>query len=157
MWISPGGLQTAFKTPKCRITYLPANSFYDIRHPVRRKLHSAYIRKCLDNLAGNDNTILLVGEEFTGPRSFVDFWMEEIRKWEDETGIRVHIGLGATKDVTDGVLSDPAKNREISTIDLRYWRYESGRNAVCTYRRDGGTPEGIPSPTGNLRNRFTGR
>lgn len=100
-----------------------ANVFYDVSNPLRRKLHRMYIRKCLDVLGNNTNVVFLCGEEYTGPRSFMQFWLDTVLAWEKETGRRVHIGLGATKDVLDAILAEPKYAAAISTIDLRYWWY----------------------------------
>jgi hypothetical protein len=98
-----------------------ANAFYDVSHPVRRDLHRRYIRQCLDTLGGNRNVIHLVGEEYTGPLSFVEFWIDTIREWEKETGREVTIGLGAPKDVQDAILGQPERGGAVDVIDLRYW------------------------------------
>lgn len=101
-----------------------ANAFYDVSNPVRRELHRAYIRKCLDELSDYANVIHLTGHEYTGPLSFMQFWMDTIDEWEKEKGKKVQIGLGATKDVMDAILSDPKRGPKVSTIDLRYWWYK---------------------------------
>ena len=44
-----------------------ADQFYDISHPVRRELHKAYIKKCLDNFNQNSGVIQLISAEYTGP------------------------------------------------------------------------------------------
>ena len=54
---------------------------YDVSHPARREFHRAYIRKSLENLAGNSNVIQVLGEEYTGPLSFVQFWLDTIAEW----------------------------------------------------------------------------
>lgn len=100
-----------------------ASALYDVSHPLRRKLHRAYIRKCLDVLGGNTNVVFLCSEEYTGSLSFMQFWLDTIRQWERETGRRPHIGLSATKDVLDAILGDPDRAAAIGTIDLRYWWY----------------------------------
>ncbi len=100
-----------------------ADAFYDVTHPVRRQLHRAYIRKCLDNFADNANVIYLIGAEYTGPLEFVRFWLDTIRDWQAETGKQVLIGLSCTKDVQDAVLADPVRGRQIALVDLRYWWY----------------------------------
>ncbi len=100
-----------------------ANAFYDISNPERRKLHRAYIRKCLDELGGNSNVVFLCSEEYTGPLAFMEFWLDTVFAWEKETGRDVHVGLGGCKNVIDAVLADPARRSKISTIDLRYWWY----------------------------------
>ncbi len=100
-----------------------AGAFYDVSHPMRRKLHRAYIRKCLDVLGENTNVVFLCSEEYTGPLSFMQFWIDTIRQWQRETGRHVHVGLSATKDVLDAILDDPERATAVGTIDLRYWWY----------------------------------
>jgi hypothetical protein len=100
-----------------------AEAFYDVRHPLRRRLHRAYIRHCLDVLGGNSNVVFLTGEEFTGPLSFVQFWLDTVTEWEKEKGRNVLVGLSCTKDVQDAVLADPARGPRVSVIDLKYWWY----------------------------------
>jgi hypothetical protein len=99
--------------------------FYDVTHPVRRSLHRAYIRKCLDNFAGNSNVIQLTGAEYTGPLHFIEFWLDTIIEWRKETGLKPLIGLSCTKDVQDAVLADPARGQAVSVIDIRYWWYHA--------------------------------
>lgn len=101
-----------------------ANGFYDVSHPLRRELHRTYIRKCLEVLGGNTNVVYLCSEEYTGPLSFMRFWLDTIIEWEGETGRDVHVGLSATKDVLDAVLDDPVRGPRVDTIDLRYWWYK---------------------------------
>jgi hypothetical protein len=98
-----------------------ANAFYDITHPVRRALHRAYIRRCLQSLGRHTNVVHMIGEEYTGPADFVAFWIDTIVEWQEQTGRRVHIALGAPKDVQDAILSDPVRCDAIDAIDLRYW------------------------------------
>ncbi len=57
-----------------------ANAFYDVSHPLRRELHHKYIRRCLDILGDNRNVVFLIGEEYTGPLSFVEYCLDEIRQ-----------------------------------------------------------------------------
>lgn len=101
-----------------------ANAFYDVAHPLRRTLHRNYIRKCLDVLGENTNVVFLCSQEYTGPQEFMLFWLDTIREWQSETGHNVHVGLSATKDVTDAIMSDDQRAKQISTIDLRYWWYQ---------------------------------
>ncbi len=102
-----------------------ANVFYDVTHPVRRELHREYIRHCLDVLRDFTNVVHLPSQEYTGPFDFVQFWMDTIAEWEQETGVTVHIGLGTTKDVLDRILTDPLRAEKVSVIDLRYWWYQA--------------------------------
>jgi len=101
-----------------------AAQFYDVNNPLRRKLHRAYIRQCLENFSGNNGVIQLIGQEFTGPLSFVQFWIDTILEWEKETGKPVTVGLSVTKDVQDAILADPVRSRAISVIDIRQWHYQ---------------------------------
>jgi hypothetical protein len=106
-----------------------AEQFYDETNPARRKLHQAYINKCLDNFAGNNGVIQLIGAEFTGPLHFMQFWVETIKQWEITHKKKEIIGLSATKDVQDAILADPARASVINVIDIRYWYYQANGNA----------------------------
>lgn len=99
--------------------------FYDVTHPVRRSLHRAYIRKCLDNFMDQTNVIQLTSAEYTGPLEFVQFWLDTVIEWERETGRKPLIALSCTKDVQDAVLSDPVRCEAVSVIDIRYWWYQA--------------------------------
>jgi hypothetical protein len=61
-----------------------AELFYDVTHPVRRKLHEGYIRQCLDNFTNNANVIQFTSAEFTGPLHFMQFWLDTIAEWEND-------------------------------------------------------------------------
>jgi hypothetical protein len=95
--------------------------FYDVSHPVRRELLRAYIRQCLANLADEPNVVHLIGEEFSGPLPFMQFWVDTVAEWQRETGRHPLIGLSAPKDVQDAILADPGRSRVIDVIDLKYW------------------------------------
>ena len=100
-----------------------AEPFYDVTHPVRRGLHVAYIRQCLDVLSESGNVIVTVGAEYTGPEAFVRFWLETIRDWRRQTGRRVLVALSCTRDVQDAILADSALAAEVDVIDVKYWWY----------------------------------
>jgi hypothetical protein len=102
-----------------------AEQFYDITNPVRRELHKKYIRQCLNNFKDNNGVIQLIGEEFTGPLHFVQFWLDVIKDWEKETGKKQVIGLSCTKDVQDEILKNPAYASVVDLIDIRYWHYQA--------------------------------
>ena len=102
-----------------------AKLFYDVSHPVRREMHRLYIRKVLDTLGPATNVIFQTSEEFTGPKAFVEFWLDTIAEWECERGRRVLVGLSATRDVQDAILADPARGPRIDVIDLKYWWYSA--------------------------------
>ena len=98
-----------------------AHLFYDIAHPVRRKLHEAYIRHHLEVLSDCPNVIHMTSGEYTGPVSFVQFWLDTIGQWERETGKQVLTALSCTYDVQEAILNDPARAAVVDIIDIRYW------------------------------------
>jgi hypothetical protein len=103
-----------------------AEQFYDLSDPVRKALHRNYIRKCLDNFSSNGSVIQFLSDEYTGPKHFVEFWLDVIGEWERETGINALVCLSVTKDVQDSILADPKYNALVEIIDTKYWRYEAG-------------------------------
>jgi len=117
-----------------RIFY--AEQFYNTNAtPAYRKLHEAYIRKCLDNFKDNTGVIQLTSAEYTGPLHFVQFWLDVVKGWEKETGKKEIIGLSATKDVQDAVLADASRASVVDLIDIRYWHYQEDGT---TYEPKGG-------------------
>lgn len=108
-----------------------AEQFYDVSHPVRRALHKAYIHKCLDNFAASSSVIQLIGAEFTGPLSFVQFWIDTIKEWEKATGKKAIIGLSTTKDVQDAILADAKRSSVITLVDIRFWHYQANGTAYA--------------------------
>lgn len=112
-----------------------AEQFYDVSNPVRRKLHQGFIRKSLENFENNSNVIQLASAEYTGPLHFMQFWIDEVQKWKDETGKKEIIGLSATKDVQDAILKDANRAKTVDAIDIRYWYYKDDGTA---YAPEGG-------------------
>ena len=99
-----------------------AELFYDVTHPVRRKLHEGYIRQCLDNFATNANVIQFTSAEFTGPLQFMQFWLDTVGVWEKQKrGSQPIIALSCTKDVQDAILADKQRSATVDVIDFRYW------------------------------------
>ncbi len=124
-----------------------AELFYDVTHPIRRKLHEGYIRQCLDNFTNNANVIQFTSAEFTGPLPFMQFWLDTVAEWKSERfgnakrpltpslspaggeGVRRTgegerppvIALSATKDVQDAILADEKRSATVDVIDFRYW------------------------------------
>lgn len=98
-----------------------ADWFYDVAHPERRRLHRAYIRQCLAALAGRPNVIHTTSAEYSGPRHFVEFWLDVIAEWQTETGQDPLIGLSVPKDVQDAILADPRRAALIDVLDFTYW------------------------------------
>lgn len=108
-----------------------AEQFYDATHPQRRKLHEAFIRQSLANFSQNTNVIHLTSEEFTGPKEFVQFWLDTIGQWKQESSHRAIIGLSATKDVQDAILADEARAAIVDLIDIRYWWFQANGEAYA--------------------------
>lgn len=108
-----------------------AEQFYDITNPVRRKLHEGFIRKSLENFQENSNVIQLTSAEYTGPLHFMEFWLDEVQKWKDQTGKKAIIGLSATKDVQDAILNDSKRIKTVDLIDIRYWYYKEDGTAYA--------------------------
>ncbi len=105
-----------------RIFY--AEQFYDLSNANRKKLHTAYIRKCLDNFKNNSSVIQTTSAEYTGPLHFIQFWLDVIKQWEKEGNKSQLIALSTTKDVQDAILADPARAAVVDIIDIRYWHYQ---------------------------------
>jgi hypothetical protein len=112
-----------------------AEQFYDVTNATRAKIYRGLIRKNLDNFSNEHNVIHLTSAEFTGPLHFMQLWIDCISEWEKETGKHPLIGLSATKDVQDAILSDPARAGVVDVIDIRYWWYQSDGK---TYEPRGG-------------------
>jgi hypothetical protein len=46
-----------------------------------------------------------------------------VAEWEKKTGRTVRILMATSKDITDAVLPDPVRGRQVAVIDMRYWQY----------------------------------
>ena len=101
-----------------------ATLFYDVENPVLRQLHRQYIRQSLDAFKGQPNVIHSIGEEFTGPLAFVQFWLDVIAEWEQENG-KVLVDLAVNKDVQDAILKDPIRSKVVDIIDIEQWFYHN--------------------------------
>ena len=101
-----------------------ATQFYDTGNPTLRQLHRQYIRQSLDAFKDNSNVIHSIGEEFTGPLHFVQFWLDVIHEWEQENG-PVLVALAVNKDVQDSVLADPVRSKVVDIIDIEQWFYHN--------------------------------
>jgi hypothetical protein len=106
-----------------------AEQFYNEKDPSLTKLHTAFIRQCLDNFKDNTGVIQLIAEEFTGPLHFVQFWVDNIKQWETDNNKKEIIGLSTTKDVQDAILADAARASVINVIDIKYWYYQADGSA----------------------------
>ena len=101
-----------------------ATLFYDVTNPVLRQLHRQYIRQSLDAFKGQPNVIHSIGEEFTGPLHFVQFWLDVVAEWEQENG-QVLVDLAVNKDVQDAILADPVRSKIVDIIDIEQWFYHN--------------------------------
>ena len=101
-----------------------ATLFYDVTNSTLRQLHRQYIRQSLDAFKGQPNVIHSIGEEFTGPLHFVQFWLDVIAEWEQENG-KVLVALAVNKDVQDAILKDPKRSKVVDIIDIEQWFYHN--------------------------------
>lgn len=103
---------------------VPASeTFWDVSNPVRRDLHRLYIRHTLDALKGRTNVIYGLDPEYTGPLSFVQFWLDTIAEWERETGQSAWVSLEVPKTIMDAILDDPVRSRAIDAVGFHHWVY----------------------------------
>jgi hypothetical protein len=100
-----------------------ANEVYDITQPVRRDLHRALILHTLDELGGSPNIFLCLGFQFAGPLAFQEFFQDTVAEWEKAHGKTVRLEMATSKDITDAILANPARARQVAVIDMRYWEY----------------------------------
>ncbi len=139
-----------------------ANDVYDIGHPGRRALHRAFILHELDELAVAQNLFFCLGAQFSGPLSFQEFFQDVVTEWQKKTGRTVRIELATSKDITDAILADPVRGRQVSVIDMRYWQYRpdgslwappGGKNLAFRemIAKDFGRPDDAPANTTPLQ------
>ncbi len=100
-----------------------ASTFYDLGSPVRRDLHRLYIRHTLDVLGDNTNVVFGIDREYSGPLSFVQFWLDTIAEWEKEHNRKVLICLEVPRAEMDAILADPVRGPMITAIDFHFWFY----------------------------------
>ncbi len=104
----------------------PAGStFYDLSSPVRRDLHRLYIRHGLDVLKDNVNVVYGIDREYSGPLTFVQFWLDTVAQWEKENGKKIFIALEIPKAEMDAVLDDPVRGPMITAVDFFNWNYRA--------------------------------
>jgi hypothetical protein len=102
-----------------------AERFYDVSKPEQRARYRYYIMQVLDALADCPNVIHSIGEEFTGPLAFVQFWLDTVKEWEQLHGRRVLVSLSVNKDVQDAILADAARREVVDIISIEQWYYHS--------------------------------
>jgi hypothetical protein len=101
-----------------------ANIYYDVEHNANlREFHRNFIRHHLENFPEGSNVIQVIGDEYSGPLSFMQFWLDTIAEWEKETGRHPLVALSCNKDVQDAILADPVRSKVVDIIDMKYWWY----------------------------------
>lgn len=118
------GLPEPVKLDANRTVHL-SNVIYNVEHPGRKALHRATIFHTLDQLGDQSNVILSLAFQFAGPLAFQEFFLDTVAEWEREHGRPVRIALITSKDITDAILADPARARQIAVIDMRYWQRQA--------------------------------
>lgn len=101
-----------------------AEQFYDIRNENIKKLHQGFIEKSLENFKDNANVLQLTSAEYTGPLTFMQFWIDVISNYKKAHKNESKIALSATKDVQDAILKDATRAAVVDVIDIRYWYYK---------------------------------
>jgi len=101
-----------------------AEQFYDVKNADIRKLHEAFIEKNLKNFKDNANVLQLTSAEYTGPLSFMQFWIDVIANYEKSHKNESKVAVSATKDVQDAILNDESRAKTVDVIDIRYWYYK---------------------------------
>jgi hypothetical protein len=104
-----------------------APNFYDPSATGLRRVQRAYIRQCLDAFADCSNVVQATSAEYSGPREFVEFWLDVVSEWEDEHKKDVLVALSAPKDVQDAILADEKRAERVDMIDIRYWSYTADK------------------------------
>lgn len=101
-----------------------AEQFYDVTNENIKKLHQGFIEKSLDNFKDYANVLQFTSAEYTGPLTFMQFWIDVISNYKKSHQNESKIALSATKDVQDAILNDATRAAAIDVIDIRYWYYK---------------------------------
>ena len=111
-----------------------ADAFYDVSDARLAALHRCTIEMALDQLQDCPNVVHFIGEEFTGPTAFVEFWVDTIAAWEARTGSDVLVALAAPKEAQDAILADETRAKVIDVIDVRYWWYAKDADSLFSLK-----------------------
>jgi hypothetical protein len=101
-----------------------AEQFYNVQNEKIRKLHQGFIEKSLDNFKDDSNVLQLTSAEYTGPLTFMQFWLDVTANYKKTHQNESKIALSATKDVQDAILNDAKRAATVDVIDIRYWYYK---------------------------------
>jgi hypothetical protein len=100
-----------------------ANEFFSTSNAPLRELHRAYILHTLDELGDQPNVIFGVAYQYAGPLSFEQFFLDTVAEWERRQGKHVRVALTTSKQITDAIMADAVRSRDVAVIDMRYWQY----------------------------------
>jgi hypothetical protein len=131
-----------------------AEVFYDVSDPVRRDLHRRYIRHSLDVLKDRTNVVYGIDREYTGPLSFVEFWLDTIAEWERENRHDVKVVLEIPKAQLDALLADPVRRPLFDAMAVHHWLYRNDGRLFAVVGGINKAPREqqdafIPPPNGN--------
>jgi hypothetical protein len=119
-----GGYTISMDTVQPTVTKLNvANEFYSVDYPPLRKLHHDYIFHVLDELGDMPNVIFTVAYQYAGPLAFEQFFQDTVAEWEKLHNHHVRIALITDKKITDAIMTDPVRSKQIAVVDMRYWYY----------------------------------
>jgi hypothetical protein len=119
-----GGYTISMDTVQPTVTKLNvANEFFSVDYPPLRQLHHDYIFHVLDMLGDQPNVIFTVAYQYAGPLAFEQFFQDTVAEWERQHGHKVRIALITSKGITDAILDDPVRSKQIALVDMRYWYY----------------------------------
>lgn len=119
-----GGYTVAMDTVQPTVTKLNVgDEFYSVDYAPRRKLHHDYIFHVLDELGDMPNVIFTVAYQYAGPLAFEQFFQDTVAEWEKQHDRHVRIALITSKGITDAILADPVRSKQIAVVDMRYWYY----------------------------------
>ena len=119
-----GGYTVSMDTVQPTVTKLNvANEFYSVDYPPLRKLHHDYIFHVLDELGDMPNVIFTVAYQYAGPLAFEQFFQDTVAEWEKLHNRHIRIALITGKAITDAILTDPIRSKQIAVVDMRYWYY----------------------------------
>jgi hypothetical protein len=86
-------------------------------------MHRRLILRSLDALGDQPNVIFSLSFQFVGPLKFQQFFQDTVAEWEKNHGCKVKIALITTRDISDAILADPVRSKQVALLDTRYWQY----------------------------------
>ena len=99
------------------------NQFFSVDNIRLRRLHHDYITHVLDELGDQPNVIFTIAYQYAGPLAFEQFFQDTVAQWEKVHNKKIRIALITDKTITDAILADPVRSKQIVAVDMRYWQY----------------------------------